>query len=125
MLEKLFLTQKKCVRVLFGDYEAYVNKFKTCARTRGFENERLGASHYIKEHTKPLFSKHELLASYNIYNYHTCIETAKILLLKQPHNLYATFTNMSTRKNENLLLLRGNHDMYHTIIILNQNYGTK
>ena len=111
MLEKLFLTQKKCVRVLFGDYEAYVNKFKTSARTRGFENERLGASHYIKEHTKPLFSKHELLASYNIYNYHTCIETAKILLLKQPHNLYATFT-MSTRKNENLLLLRGNHDMY-------------
>ena len=111
MLEKLFLTQKKCVRVLFGDYEAYVNKFKTCARTRGFENERLDASHYIKEHTKPLFSKHELLASYNIYNYHTCIETAKILLLKQPHNLYASFT-MSTRKNENLLLLRGNHDMY-------------
>ena len=111
MLEKLFLTQKKCVRVLFGNYEAYVNKFKTCARTRGFENERLDASHYIKEHTKPLFSKHELLASYNIYNYHTCIETAKILLLKQPHNLYASFT-MSTRKNENLLLLRGNHDMY-------------
>jgi hypothetical protein len=111
MLEKLFITQKKCVRVLFGDYEAYVNKFKTSARTRGIENQRLDASHYIKEHTKPLFCKHELLASYNIYNYHTCIETAKILLLKEPHKLHESFTR-SKRKNENLLLLRGYHDMY-------------
>lgn len=111
VIDKLFITQKKCVRVLFGDYEAYVNKFKTSARTRGFNNERLDASHYIKEHTKPLFSKHELLASYNIYNYHTCIETAKILLHKMPDKLHEQFS-ISKRKNENLLILKGNHDRY-------------
>ena len=110
-LEKLFIAQKKCIRVLFGDYEAYINKFKTCARTRGIRNQRLDASHYIKEHTKPLFSEHKLLASYNIYNYHTCIETAKILILKEPHKLHEAYTS-SKRKNENLLILRGNHDQY-------------
>ena len=111
VLEKLFITQKKCIRVLFGDYEAYVDKFKTSARTRVITNQHLDASHYIKEHTKPLFSKHELLASYNIYNYHTCIETAKVLLYKQPHKLYEQYT-ISKRKNENYLLLRGYHDKY-------------
>ena len=99
------------MRVLFGDYEAYANKFKTSARTRGFDNQRLDASHYIKEHTKPLFTKHEILASYNIYNYHTCIETAKILIYKEPNKLYEPFT-ISKRKSENYLLLRGHHDQY-------------
>ena len=114
MLERLFITQKKCIRILFGDYEAYVNKFKTSARVRGFDNQHLDASHYMKEHTKPLFSKHEILASYNIYNYHTCIETAKILLNKQPHKLHESF-NISKRKNENYLLLRGYHDKYPNV----------
>ena len=110
-LEKLFISQKKCMRVLFGDYEAYIDKFKTSARTRGFDNQHLDASHYIKEHTKPLFSKHEILACYNIYNYHTCIETAKILIYKEPHRLYEPFT-ISKRKGENYLLLRGYHNKY-------------
>ena len=30
-LEPIFKTQKKCIRILFGDQEAYSNKFKTCA----------------------------------------------------------------------------------------------
>ena len=30
-LEPLFKLQKKCMRILFGDKEAYLNKFKTCA----------------------------------------------------------------------------------------------
>ena len=31
-LEPLFITQKKCLRIMFGDNEAYHNKFKTAAR---------------------------------------------------------------------------------------------
>ena len=34
--EKLFITQKHCIRILFGDYEAYMNKVSTCARTRPY-----------------------------------------------------------------------------------------
>ena len=33
-IEPIFVTQKKCIRMLFGDTEAYQNKLKTCARTR-------------------------------------------------------------------------------------------
>ena len=35
-IDKLFITQKHCVRILFGDYEAYMNKLSTCARTRPY-----------------------------------------------------------------------------------------
>ena len=28
---KLFVIQKHCIRIFFGDYKAFVSKFKTCA----------------------------------------------------------------------------------------------
>ena len=56
-LEPLFRTQKKCVRILFGDREMYQDKFKTCARTRCIDKQKLGSKFYQKEHTKPLFKK--------------------------------------------------------------------
>ena len=33
-VERIFVTQKRCIRMLFGDTEAYQNKQQTCARTR-------------------------------------------------------------------------------------------
>ena len=33
-IEPIFITQKRCIRMLFGDSEAYQNKLKTCARAR-------------------------------------------------------------------------------------------
>ena len=56
---KLFTVQKHCMRILFGDKEAYIDKFKTCARTRPFETQKLGADFFTKEHTKPLFHKYK------------------------------------------------------------------
>ena len=56
-LEPLFKFQKKCMRILFGDKEAYLNKFKTCARSRPFDNQILGQEFYSREHTKPLFNQ--------------------------------------------------------------------
>ena len=38
----LFITQKKCIRILFGDTEAYKNKFMTCARSREYGSQILG-----------------------------------------------------------------------------------
>ena len=64
-MDKIFTIQKHCVRILFGDYVAYKDKFCTCARTRTRENQKLGAEFFSREHTKPLFNinKYELLAS--------------------------------------------------------------
>ena len=43
---ELFITQKKCLRIMFGDNEAYHNKFKTAARVRPRELQKLGAEFY-------------------------------------------------------------------------------
>ena len=45
--EKLFVTQKNCVRILFGDLEAYLNKHATCARARPFKSQKLGSSFHL------------------------------------------------------------------------------
>ena len=57
----LFITQKKCVRVMFGDNEAYFNKFMTCVRTGPRESQKLGKEFYEQEHSKPLFNYNNLL----------------------------------------------------------------
>ena len=67
--EKLFTIQKHCMRILFGDKEAYLDKFKTSCRTSPIETQILGTAYYMKEHTKPLFHKHKILAFKNLYNY--------------------------------------------------------
>lgn len=102
-VSKLFVIQKHCIRILFGDYKAYINKFKTCARVRPIEDQKLGEDFYMKEHTKPLFFKMGILSFGNLYNYHMCLETLKILQGKLPACLYECF-NVSSRKMENLLL---------------------
>ena len=48
--EKLFIIQKHCIRILFGNYKAYVDKFKTCARARALDEQILGCDFYKREH---------------------------------------------------------------------------
>ena len=38
-IKPLFLTQKKCIRIMFGDDKAFFDKFRTCARVRAKENK--------------------------------------------------------------------------------------
>ena len=44
--QPLFVTQKKCIRILFGDNDAYKEKFCTCARARPFGEQKLGSEFY-------------------------------------------------------------------------------
>ena len=97
-LDPLFKLQKHVLRLLFGDLIAYNDKFKTCARTRSFGNQRLGPSFYCREHTKPLFKYHMLLALPNLYTYHCCYEILKILKFRIPMPLYSSF-ELSQRNN--------------------------
>ena len=68
-IEYNFIVQKHCIRVLLGDHESYLAKFKTCARVRPRRSEKLGAELYSREHTKPLFTENNLLAVRNLYHY--------------------------------------------------------
>ena len=47
-LDPIFVTQKKCIRMMFGDRDKYLDKFRTCARTRSYENRFLGTEFYKK-----------------------------------------------------------------------------
>ena len=96
-LQPLFFAQKHCIRILFGDREAYREKFKTCVRVRPYNSQKLGREFYEKEHTKPLFNKHEIMTVQNIYNYHMLNGTYKILKMRIPIALYSCF-DLSNRK---------------------------
>ena len=96
-LDKIHKIQKKVIRIMFGDTEAYQDKFKTCARTREFGSQKLGSEFYEKEHTKPIFKKHGILTVQNLYNYHCFNEVHKILKEKAPYPLYNEY-NISRRK---------------------------
>ena len=101
-LKPLFVTQKKCVRILFGDFEKYADKFNTCARTRPINKQNLGSKFYEKESTKPLFTKHELLAVENLYRSRCIMEMFKTVKSHVPISLFCLF-NPSSRK-DNLLI---------------------
>ena len=90
--EKLFRIQKRCVRILFGNREEYLDKFKTCARVREFGQQILGPEFYCKENTKPIFTGQKILAMQNIYNYQACFEVLKILKIS---NRSETSTHVS------------------------------
>ena len=90
-LEPIFITQKKCVRILFGNREAYLEKFRTCARTRSRDKQKLGSDFYEKQHTKPLFKKNGLLTVHSLFK-HTCLlEMFKINKLESPAPLLDLF----------------------------------
>ena len=43
---------------------------------------------YTKEHTKPLFKKHEILSIHNLYPYYCLLELYKILKFRTPYSLF-------------------------------------
>ena len=107
-LDKLFRTQKHCMRLLFGDSELYYNKLKT-ADIDGSElysvgDQKLDVNFYCKEHTKPLFKLHDILTVHNIYKYYTSLEMVKILKHRTPLLMYEQF-KLSKRNNETLVIL--------------------
>ena len=57
VLEPLFITQKRCIRMLFGDTEAYQDKLRTCARSRPIHCTLVGKNIHVenssKTHVKP------------------------------------------------------------------------
>ena len=90
----LWTAQKQCIRILFGDREAFLEKPKTCVRARPRSQQRLGPEHYEREHTKPLFELKQILSIHNLYYYHTFMETYKIFKLHIPSSLHC-FYNFS------------------------------
>ena len=103
-LEKLFTAQKKIIRVLFGNREKYLDKFKTCVRARPYQEQRLPPEFYTKEPSKPLFNNNEILNLKHLYFYHCANETFKILKFRSPIKIYGMY-KFSTRSHKQLFLI--------------------
>ena len=100
--DRIFTSQKHCMRILFGDKQEFLDRYKTCARTRPLTKQTLSTDFFEKEHTKPLFTKHNIMAFKNLYTYHTFMEVFKILKLRTPLSLSDYFTK-SSRKETTLI----------------------
>ena len=96
-LKSVSTAQKHCIRIMFGDNEAYLEKHRTAARTRDIDTQKLGPQFFEKEHTKPLFNNNEILTVHNLYNYHVLLCIGMILKSHTPIALYAMF-KVSRRK---------------------------
>jgi len=94
--DSLFITQKHCIRILFGDLDSYLDKQSTCARTRPYGMQRLGHKHFEKEHTKPIFNRLKILTVQNLFKYHCISEFSKIIKYHCPYSLYEAI-NISNR----------------------------
>ena len=97
-LAPVFKTQKKCIRIMFGDNRAYVDKFKTSARCRPINKQHLGPEFYVKESTKPLFKAHDLLSVHNLYRHRCIMELFKIVKYRLPISLYELFNRSNRRE---------------------------
>ena len=107
--------------IFFGDREKYLDKFKTCVRTRPYQEQKLTSKFFIKEHSKPLFTKNKIINLTNLYFYHCTNEVFKILKFKSPVALYETF-NFSKRGYKNLFIITPRPSdtfVYRTSVIWN------
>ena len=102
--DKLFIVQKHCVRVLFGDLDAYLAKTSTCARTRPYGKQKLGNLYYQKEHTKPIFTRLQLLSVQSLFKYFSISELYKIIKFRSPYSLYEQI-NISKRDTSFTIIL--------------------
>ena len=109
-LNKIFRLQKKCIRIFFDDFDQFMDKYNTCARTRPYGEQFLTSKFCMKEHTKPLFNANRILIVQNLYRYTADIELIKILIFGHPKSLLETF-ELSSR---NLIIVSAhNNSQFH------------
>ena len=119
--DKLFIIQKQCVRILFGDLDAYLEKQSTCARARPYKQQKLGTNFYKKEHTKPIFNRLKILTVQGLFKYHCTNEFFKIIKFRSPYPLYEEIS-ISQRNSSNVAILpsKSNTFLYIAAHIWNQ-----
>ena len=119
--DKLFIIQKHCIRILFGDLDAYLEKQATCARARPYKQQKLGAKYHEKEHTKPIFNRLNILTVQALYKYHCISEIFKIIRFRCPYSLYESIS-ISKRDTSNVILLpnKSNTFLYLASLMWNQ-----
>ena len=76
-----------------------MDKFKTFARTRSFEDRFLGKYFFQGEPSKPLFHSNNLLTIHNLYKYNCIFELFKLIKLRTPMSIYELMKCSERREN--------------------------
>ena len=108
---------------MFGDKTAYLEKFKTSVRSRAYGAQVLGSDFYVREHSKPLFNIQNIFTVQNLYNYHTLLDTFKIIKNHTPISMYSCFT-ISHRKDSLLITPSHSHNFMYNASSLWNMYRT-
>ena len=108
-INPLSISQKHCIRILFGDKEKYLEKHRTAARLQ--ELDLVTYKYWpVREHTKPLFNSNGILT---VHNLHSLLSISKIFKFHTPITLHTLFT-MSRRRGT--LIITSNHSESSSIV---------
>ena len=101
-LQKLFVLQKRCVRLLFG--KEFIPDNNGVSESCNEIKTTPESNNYCLEHTKPLFMENKILTIHNLSVLHTFIELFKIVKFHIPCPLYNLMI-FSSRSDKFLLIL--------------------
>ena len=85
------VAQTKAIRVVFGNKEPFLDKFRTCVKARPYQDQKLGQEFFNKEHIKPLFIAKHILTLQFLNFYHTCSEIFKIFKHRNTISIFEIF----------------------------------
>ena len=78
---------------------------KECLSRDTRKSLRIITIDYSKEHTKPLFKKHDILSIFNLYPYFCLIELYKALKFRIPYCVFELFQRIPNPSGRNLTLM--------------------
>ena len=82
------------------EYNTHVN----CIYSDTRKSLKIITIDYSKEHTKPLFKKHNILSIFNLYPYYCLIELYKTLKFRTPYCIFELFQCIPNQTGRNLTL---------------------
>ena len=78
---------------------------KECILKDSRKSLKIVSIDYSKEHTKPLFKKHDVLSIFNLYPYYCLIELYKALKFRTPYCVFELFQRIPNVAGRNLTLM--------------------
>ena len=78
---------------------------KECILKDSRKSLKIVSIDYSKEHTKPLFKKHDVLSIFNLYPYYCLIELYKALKFRTPYCVFELFQRILNVAGRNLTLM--------------------
>jgi len=94
----------ECIDLTGSDFKQILFYYCQACVARSDNKLKIIYRDFTKEHTKPLFKKHNILSVFNLYPYFCLNDMFKILKFRTPYSLYELLNLPNDRTGRNLLL---------------------